>query len=73
MADAERLITSDLNGGTYAVRTLPDGEIKVFVVVTRKPVNARGFYQSDTVYRSIKPGSRNFKHAVAKANSADAA
>lgn len=66
-APRETVITSDLNGHRYAVRCEEGQEPKVFVVVTRDPVNARGFYQSDVVYRTIKPGSRNYRHAVKKA------
>lgn len=58
-------------GRPYRVRLHDNGaEPQVWAVIHRSPVNPRGFYQTDTVYRTIKPGSANFKAAVKAAQAA---
>ena len=51
----------------YLVRTNDDGTITVFSIIYRKPTNRFGNYQQDMVYRTIKPGSRNYEWAVKSA------
>lgn len=62
-----------MNGHDYDVSLPDDGaEPSVFVVIHRNPVNARGFYQNDTVYRRIKPHSQNWRRAVRLAREKEA-
>lgn len=60
-------VKSNDNGHTYVVDQGPDGNTRVFVEIHRSPVSRFGTYQVDMVLRRIKAGSRNYKHAVAKA------
>jgi hypothetical protein len=55
-------------GREYVVRDCEDGSITVFAVIHRRPVNSRGFYQRDTVYRTIKVGTTNWRDAVKEAS-----
>jgi hypothetical protein len=55
-------------GREYLVRDCEDGSVIVFAVIHRRPVNSRGFYQRDTVYRTIKVGTTNWRDAVKEAS-----
>lgn len=59
-------------GREYLVRRNSDGSSTVFAVIRRRPVNARGFYQREEVYRTIKPGTANFCAALKEADYRDA-
>lgn len=54
-------------GREYVVRDCDDGSITVFAVIHRRPVNSRGFYLRDTIYRTIKVGTTNWRDAVKEA------
>lgn len=71
--DRTVLLQGRLGGGEYVVRTFTDTSRPqiVFAVIRRSPVSARGNYQVDTVYRTIKPGSRNYRDATRAAAKAE--
>lgn len=57
-------VSVTVEGRPYCVKRMDDGTHKVFAVITRDPVNGRGFYQCETIYRTIKHDSRNYRAAM---------
>ncbi|MFC5393113.1 hypothetical protein [Bosea vestrisii] len=60
--------SASFKGREYVVRRNDDGSRTVLAVIRRRPVNARGFYQREEVYRTIKPGTANFRAALKEAD-----